>query len=1678
LKLTPNARTVLEKRYLKKVDGKVVETPEEMLRRVAQNIAAVERDVYKKDETTVARIEEEFFQVMDSLDFLPNSPTLMNAGRELQQLSACFVLPIDDSISSIFESVKNAALIHQSGGGTGFAFSRLRPKNDQVKSTGGVASGPVSFLKVFNASTEAIKQGGCVAPDTRIATNRGLIPIRELGPADAAPNSWHSHQRPLLVATDDGMRESDEFYNNGIVPVLRIKTKNGYTVTATPEHRFRVIDAEGRYVWKHLGDIEIGDWLVLQLNTYPEKTDYQLPEFNHKPHFNAKEIRIPSEPSPELGEFIGYFIGDGAMSTNRRGTGRLIMTISNDEPEVAARIIEIGQKLFGISPLPQRKRDDKSTNYFFNSTTLVNWLRNIGIEKKSAREATVPEMVFRAGAPFARAFLRGLFSADGTVSTDGYPSLASTSPRLIEGVQQLLLALGIPSSYSVTSNRRKAKGGHPLYRLRVITRRGLENFATKIAFLSTKKNARLHNGLSKAWEFNDVIPNQEMAMAQVYAGPGRGSGPNRGSRGANRALYRDIQHFLPGVMAGRNLSRGRLAHLAQKHPEIATSPLAQFLELDQFYDQVVTIEKDLSLTLDLSVPANNTYIANGFVSHNTRRGANMGILRVDHPDILEFITCKADNSDITNFNISVAITEDFMRAVDKGEDYDLINPRTGKPSGRLNARKVFDLIVDMAWKNGEPGIVFLDRMNRANPTPHIGEIESTNPCVVGETIVPTERGLLRMDELVQMYGAGGLRVAVDRRTIPGLLVREGTTDSWLPAGGQAGRDGLAEDRSSGVSFTRISGAFPTGLKPTVKVRTRAGYELIATPDHKIMTTRGWVQAGDLRPGQDRILLQGGRGLFSNDKELPHRFPREIKGANGRRYLDNLPQEWSYELGFILGWLVGDGWLRVKEPNPRVGFTFGQGDEGVLTFIKETMNRWYGREIKEIRRSPSVLHLSYHSKFLVDFFRSLGAKAAKAAQKEVPAAIFKAPAEAVKGFLQALFTADGTVHYLEGKSAYVRLTSKSKTLLQQVQLLLLNLGIFSRLYDRTRKATGSFSYVSSKGEKRLYQSDGILWELEISRDHLPLFFAEVGFWGEKHKDKIERLQNRHYYHREFEDTVAEVIPNGLAQVYDLTEPVTHSFIGNGMVIHNCGEQPLLPYESCNLGSINLAHMVKVEGDQAVIDFDHLRQVVRTAVRFLDDVIDANRYPLPEIEKMTKGNRKIGLGVMGFADLLILLGVPYDSDEGVAVAEKVMSFIQKEARQMSAELAAERGPFPNFKGSVYDVPGGVPLRNATTTTIAPTGTISIIANASSGIEPLFALAFTRNVLDKNELVEVNPLFEEIAKREGFYTPELMRLVAQKGNLKDVPGIPERWRRIFVTAHDVSPEWHVRMQAAFQKYVDNAVSKTVNFPHDATREDVARVYRLAYELNCKGVTVYRDGSREEQVLSMGKKKEGESSGEKSTPAASGGRNLPAATAEGPREITPRPRPPVTYGRTERINTGCGKLYVTINEDGQGLAEVFTQMGKSGGCAASNSEAISRLISLALRSGIKPEAITKHLRGIRCPSPTWDNGQTVLSCADAIGIVIERYVQWKESGGGISVETAATLQLDGLGGGGTGGHGNFFLGLSAGAGNGGQGNKTVGDPEEVNPNQMGACPECGGHLVHDSGCVTCPYCGYSKCS
>ena len=1210
LDISENCLKVLEKRYLKKdKEGKIIETPDEMFRRVARHIAQADK-LYGAGDQEVKETEDNFYNIMSSFEFMPNSPTLMNAGRDLAQLSACFVLPVEDSMESIFEAVKNTALIHRSGGGTGFSFSRLRPKNSMVRSTGGISSGPISFMKVFNAATQAVKQGGCVVPSTRISTVKGLVKIEGLGPVDAKPNTWHPYNpHPLGIFTDEGIEISNEFYNNGVSKILKLTTRNGYSISTTPEHRLRIIDENGNYIWRCVRHIKDGDWVALQKNTYAGEIQYKFPEFKGIAHFNATRIKLPSSPTKELGEFIGLVIGDGAISINQKGCGRLIISIEDKDVDVIDYLFKISDELFGLNPKKQKKIDDKSSNYFFNSTILVSWLRHIGVEKSSALEAYVPELIFRAGREFVIGFLRGLFTADGTVTKEGYPSLCSISKNLIEGTQQLLLSLGIPSGISEKKNRKNAFGKLPLYQLRIITNAGLIEFARDIGFITKQKNSRLKNGLEKICEFNDVIPNISVILKAIYNGPGRGTGPGRSRRGANRKLYRDIQHYLPEIFASRHLSRLRLKRLVNKYKEIRNNPrISWFFNNNQFYDQIVNIQEDEFLTLDIAVPKNNTYIANGFVSHNTRRGANMGILRVDHPDILEFIKCKEEDKEITNFNISVAVTEDFMDKVIKDKEYDLIDPHTKQAKDRLKAKEVFELIVSMAWKNGEPGIIFIDRMNQFNPTPKLGQYESTNPC--------------------------------------------------------------------------------------------------------------------------------------------------------------------------------------------------------------------------------------------------------------------------------------------------------------------------------------------------------------------------------------------------------------------------------------GEQVLLPFESCNLGSINLSKVVCCENGKKQVNWGNLKRLVHSGVHFLDNVIDMNKFPLSEIEEMTKKNRKIGLGVMGLADMLIQLEMPYNSDEAVELAEKIMSFISDEAKNKSRELVETKGEFPSFNDSVFSEKGQEKMRNATLTTIAPTGTISIISNASSGIEPLFAISYYRNVMDNDKLIEVNPLFEEIAKREGFYSRKLMEEIAEKGSIKDISEVPEKYKKIFVTSHDIAPIWHIRMQAAFQKHTDNAVSKTVNFHNEATKDDVKEVYMLAYKLGCKGVTIYRDKSREEQVLNISSKdKKGKSS----------------AAVSAIEVIAPRPRPAVTKGTTTKVATGCGNLYITINEDDKGMPfEVFIQMGKAGGCAASQLEATGRLVSLALRSGVENKKIIDQLRGIRCPSPSWEKGGRIFSCADAIARVLELRL-----GNGKMYHEEEDLEK----------HSPHTM------------------IEDKLGNVVGVCPDCGAALRHEEGCVVCRSCGYSKC-
>ncbi|MHB1252939.1 MAG: TSCPD domain-containing protein, partial [Candidatus Humimicrobiaceae bacterium] len=960
--------------------------------------------------------------------------------------------------------------------------------------------------------------------------------------------------------------------------------------------------------------------------------------------------------------------------------------------------------------------------------------------------------------------------------------------------------------------------------------------------------------------------------------------------------------------------------------------------------------------------------------------------------------------------------------------------RTKEVVTKYKAREVFEKIINHAWKNGDPGIIFLDRLNKDNPTPHIGTIESTNPCISEDMMVLTNEGFIRAKELFKRVKAGEeIKIVYDKRALEFKL------------------NGKFNNNNFEINENLINECWNRGRKEVYKLTTCSGFELEATPAHKVLTTEGYKALIELKK-DDEILIQPFgifkfyKKIFSNGKVT------KLNNLTKRKKLD-LPEFWSEELGEIVGWLVGDGWLR----EDRVGFTFGKDDEDIIDYFNNIISRWYNYDVKPVERENGVFHLSFHAKGFIEFFKELGVLSNKSNEKKVPESILAAPEDAAKGFLRGIFSSDGNIDDVDGT---IKLTSSSRVLLTGVQLLLLNFGIKSNILSRKYSFSKDFAYVNKEGNEKFYHAKNEnYYELFISGGISKKIFQEkIGFILKRKNMKLQgfkfnKLSEDNYYNK-FIDKVNSVELSGKKEVYDFNEPVSNSFIANGIVVRNCGEQPLLPYEACNLGSINLANMVREDDGIRSIDFDKLREVTRISVRFLDDVIDAGKYPLEKITTMVKSNRKIGLGVMGFADMLLMLEIPYNSEQALEISKNVMSFINDVSKEESRELAVQRGEFPNFKGSVYDTPDGYKIRNATTTTIAPTGTLSIIASCSSGIEPVFAISFVKNVMDNDKLIEVNPYFEEAAKKDDFYSKELMEIIAQKGSLKEISDIPDNYKRIFVTAHDIAPIWHVRMQAAFQGYVDNAVSKTVNFPSDATVKDVEDVYMLAYRLGCKGITIYRDKSRESQVLTIGEK---DKTAEKTQfnaeeekadikklakklagtgEAAEISVNIDEREAETDLQIPikPRPRPEVTKGMTKKYVIGsCGKLYVTVNSDEKGICEVFTNTGEEG-CAAL-SEALSRLISVSIRAGIDITSITHQVLGIRCITCIADRNTHVLSCPDAIGKALE-----------FSQKGINKFDLDFAGG----------------------------------PRSIMMCPEegCGGIMEPEGGCYVCRVCGFSKCS
>lgn len=982
----------------------------------------------------------------------------------------------------------------------------------------------------------------------------------------------------------------------------------------------------------------------------------------------------------------------------------------------------------------------------------------------------------------------------------------------------------------------------------------------------------------------------------------------------------------------------------------------------------------------------------------SRRGALMLILNDWHPDLIEFINSKRIAGQITNANISVGISDEFMEAVERDKYWQFWFPNTEHPKydsmwngnldkwvsevdpidehqavipwGRMKARDIWNAITESAWASAEPGIWFGGRSNKMSNSWYYTELISTNPCVTGDTRVFSGQGLVRIEDLVSQ-----------------------DTD-------------IAIDGRFGVPHSYTSRVFQTGFREVCELLTKEGYKVRATADHKIMTPIGWVELGQLDPG-DKVRIMNREGCFGTQGSL----------GEGR----------------VLGWFVGDGHFNSSSNKSKLDFyhekrvlaePFAVYVNNIVAPLTVRQDRSYpvGVVTVQDRKLQSV-----GSVRLTEYILNSGLDYGPEEKNVVPESVFRGTREMQLGFLQALFSADGTV--LDGgeKGGSVRLSSSYPTLLEGVQLLLANFGIASRMYWNRRKEGYRMMPDGNDGLKPYWCRAS--HELAISKYNLVVFAKEIGFLLDyKQQVLLDYIANckRGPYEERFLATVKSVKSLGVQPVYDLTEPLTHSFIANGIVVHNCGEQPLPANSVCNLGAVNLAHPDLIRN--GMIHWDTLYETVRLGVRFLDNVIDQTTYFSPEIEKQQKGERRIGLGVMGLGEMLIRLKVRYGSAESENLIDKLFVFITKTAYESSISLAKERDPFPFYEPVFIDgefvkrMTQQFPalekplrqygIRNVTLLTVAPTGSTASMVDTSTGIEPFYAWEYTRSgrLGTETQRVKVYEEWLETSPR-GEVLPDY-----------------------FVTAMDLLPEEHVRVQAAAQMWVDSAISKTCNVPHHYTVAQVRELYELMYRLGCKGGTVYRDGSRDEQVLSTVKEESNQ------TPSPTNGK-VP----------TYRERPIALNGQTWRIESPLGTVHVTVNEDEDGPFEVFVVASKSGTEVATITEALGRLISLILRidqpghPAARLKYVMNQLSNLGGSNGVGFGPNRVSSLPDAVAQAIGHYSGYLGEGGLDKADTGLRLP-----------------------------EKEV----KLYIPQGDICPECGqATFIRQDGCQMCILCGYSRC-
>ncbi len=1345
----------------------------------------------------------------------------------------CFVLPITDDMgrdsAGIFQTLRDAALIQQTGGGNGFSFSRLRPGGALVTSSAGQATGPVGFLRVYDHAFGEIAQGGCLLPETLVFTNKGLLRLDEI--VNPEISGWQEHQ--LSVPTNEGVKESPRGYNNGIADVLRVHTRDGLSITGTPNHKVKVMTDEGPQ-WKEIQNLAKGDWILVRLGEHTGKL--QALRKPAKKHGNQVMPELPGILDEEFAFFLGYLTGDGfvAQGEDDRRVGVSVAHNSYLMEEMPALL----ERLFNVKVHKMQKPNDRSVTFVVDNRALKEFLLMNGLGKRTSRNVSVPRLIRQSPPNIVGAYLRGLFEADGTL-THGYPTLTTASARLVREASTLLIGLGCPVIIRTVSAGLDRWGDSDIYQVRIKSTVGLQAWREKIGCDQRSRFVAAH-----AWESDQrressyVLPYPQYWLQPVLDAitleqiDKKERGRNFNFRAPEPHLRRQILRYMRD---DRHLTRSGYDLLKEMHPDAFEH--APSMEGFWFVEVGGVESAGQSLTLDLEVKDNHTYLAYGMVTHNTRRGANMAVLRVDHPDVEDFITSKTNENHITNFNISVGITDAFMKAVKEDKDWELRFPdisemKHRKFSGTIDqaekdgitirtyrtvkARELFNKIVKQAHHNGEPGVLFLDASNRSNPVPHLYPLEATNPCVTGETLVATPNGWRRADS-----------------------IQEGDEICTV----------LGIGRVATIEVNENMPVYDLYLSDGAIVRVTASHQFHARDSRtKFFEPRRLDQ------------LQEGDWI------------RAYRSAVPNNQVPSKPDNMTYrEYGFLVGVLVGDGCYTPHALSINVVRISSHADEHEWN---ETLTKAFAKVGAEKmytyvnEGSRSMMMDPKPGRLVADWVKSLPLQPARGPEKILPDVYVNSNREFLEGLVDGLFSTDGSVE-LQSNHPLVHFHTSSVELARQVRRILLMFGIYARI-NTSRRARHDIG-------GRVIRHDRPKHDVTISGESFGRFFEQIRL---SHPDKQMRMEeaalSSNFTGGNWAAKVVKIEAAGLATVYDLYEPKSDTWITEGFVSRGCGEQWLGPYENCCLGSVNLNEHC---GPDGTVDWELLRESVVLATRFLDDVVEANAYvpAVPQLKEAAHRARRIGLGIMGLADLMYHVGVRYGSQEGQEFGAQVMEFVRYHAMQTSIQLAEERGPFPAIEGSIYDMDNltwtppqslvafehdwGKPeiqwdtvttgikrhgIRNAAQTTVAPTGTIATVAGCEGyGCEPVFALAYIRHVNDNGKdlkLTYASPRFDEALKNLGLgeeKRQEIVEQVMREGTCQGLTELPQAVRDTFGVSADVTAEEHVRMQGALQAFVDNSLSKTVNFPETATVEDVATAYMLAWELGCKGITVYVTGS-----------------------------------------------------------------------------------------------------------------------------------------------------------------------------------------------------------------------------------------------